>query len=267
MYKYEGQLLHESHDDDGILEVIETQGVRSLHFGSPARQSSIRLTHPDNLELSYVRAMMAWLLFTDAPEKVLIIGLGGGSITKYLLHHFEQVQIKAVEYRKSVLKIARSHFELPLDPRLKVIIEDGGHYLRQRSESLENQFNILILDAFDHEGMADSLCNPAFFDACKNVLRSDGILILNLWRSDKALFDKISWWLGQSFNARLLFLPVPDKGNIIGFAFAENVACCSMKHLRERAKQLETCHQIEFSAFLREFKRHNLHSTSKIITS
>lgn len=266
MYKYEGLLIHECHDDDGILEVVENQGVRSLHFGSSARQSSMRLNARGNLELSYVRAMMSWLLFADAPEKALIIGLGGGSITKYLLHHFEQIQIKAVEYRKNVVKIARSHFDLPLDPRLKIIVDDGGDFLRKRSESLEGQYNLLILDAFDHDGMAESLCNPAFFDACKNVLRNDGILVLNLWRSDKALFDKISWWIGQSFNSRLLFLPVPDKGNIIGFAFAENVPSLPLKLLRQRAFDLETHYRIEFPAFLKEFKRHNAYTTSKIIT-
>lgn len=267
MYKYEGLLIHESHDEDGILEIVEYKGVRSLHFGSDARQSSLRLNNQDKLELDYVRAMMTWLLFNDAPDNALVIGLGGGSLTKYLLHHFPAIQIKVVEYRKSVVKIARSHFGLPFDPRLKIIIDDGGDYLRKRADTLADQYQLVFLDAFDHEGMAASLRNEAFFDACKMVLNSHGILVMNLWGSDKALFEQIAWWLGRIFHWRTLFLPVPGKGNIIGFAFAEKVPKQTMKNLQQRAAALEARYQIEFPVFLKEFKRNNDHILKKVITS
>lgn len=254
MYKYAGLLIFEGHDDDGILEIIETQGVRSLHFGSSAMQSSMRLNARDNLELSYVRAMMSWLLFRDSAKQALMLGLGGGSLAKYLLYHFDDIQIKAVEYRQSVVKIARRYFDLPLDPRLKVIVDDAGWYLRQRSEQLAGHYDLLFLDAFDHNGMAESLCNPAFFDACRQVLTDDGVLVLNLWSCDKTLLDTVSWWVGQSFAGRLLFLPVPDKGNIIGVAFAENSTRYSLKALRQRALALEAHYQIEFPLFLRNLR-------------
>ncbi|WP_306305967.1 hypothetical protein [Methylomonas koyamae] len=41
MYKYEGLVIHQSHDDEGVIEVVENNGERALHFGSPARQSSM----------------------------------------------------------------------------------------------------------------------------------------------------------------------------------------------------------------------------------
>jgi Spermine/spermidine synthase. len=111
----------------------------------------------------------------------LIIGLGGGSLTKHLLHHFPDCRLKVVEYRESVVKIARSHFGLPLDPRLKVIIDDGAKYVRQRTESQSEQYSLMFVDAFDHEGMAPSISNHAFFDACKMLLKKDGMLVINLW--------------------------------------------------------------------------------------
>lgn len=267
MYRYEGQLVHESHDDDGIIEVIDTQGVRSLHFGSSSRQSSMRLNDPDSLELDYVRAMMAWLLFKETPGNALVIGLGGGSLTKYLLHHYTDIQINVIEYRQSVVKIARSHFNLPLDPRLKIIIDDGGDYLRKRTDTLADHYNLLFLDAFDHEGMAESVRNEAFFDACKSVLTADGIMVLNLWGSDKALFQQVTEWLGRTFKWRLLFLPVANKGNIIGFAFGENVPIVQMKALRTLAIALEeNHHSIDFQGFLKEFKRNNAHILNNVIS-
>lgn len=265
MYRYESLLVHESHDDDGIIEVVEYQGVRSLHFGTSSRQSSIRLNDPERLELSYVKAMMGWLFFNDDPRHALVIGLGGGSLTKYLLYHFDEIHITVVEYRKSVVKIARSHFELPLDSRLKIIVDDGGDYVRKRRETAADTYNLLFLDAFDSDGMAESVKNEAFFDACKNVLTADGIMIINLWGTDKPLFEKITWDLGCIFNWRLLFLPVLDKGNIICLAFGADVPMVSMKALQKRAAELAEQYQLDFPNFLKAFKRNNLHTLNKII--
>ena len=78
MHKYNGLLVHQSHDDDGIIEIIDKDGVRALHFGSHSRQSTMRLNDPNELHSLYARAMMGLLLFNDAPEDVLMVGLGGG---------------------------------------------------------------------------------------------------------------------------------------------------------------------------------------------
>lgn len=172
MHKYDGRLIHQSHDDDGIIEVVELNGVRSLHFGSYPRQSSMRIAAPDRLQLAYVRAMTSWLLFKQTlADEALIVGLGGGSLTKHLLHHFPDCRLRVVEYRKSVVRIARSHFGLPLDPRLKIIVDDGGRYILQRTETEREQYSLLFVDAFDHEGMAESICNETFFQACKPLLK------------------------------------------------------------------------------------------------
>jgi spermidine synthase len=259
MYRYQGRIIHESHDDDGILEVIEQDGVRSLHFGSFPRQSSMLLAEPDKLHLEYVRAMTSWLLFKPTlDDQALIIGLGGGSLAKHLLHHFPDCRLKVVEYRESVVKIARSHFGLPLDPRLKVIIDDGAKYVRQRTESQSEQYSLMFVDAFDHEGMASSICNHAFFDACKALLKKDGMLVINLWGGvNKPQFQQIALWLGQTFDWKILFLPVKDRGNIIGLAFNEQTPLHDMKDLRTRAIILEQLYQIEFIAYLKELIKHN----------
>jgi spermidine synthase len=266
MYKYNGRLIYESHDDEGILEIVERDGVRSLHFGSHSRQSSMLLADPDKLQLDYVRAMASWLLFKTTIDDALIIGLGGGSLTKHLLHHFQECRLKAVEYRKSVVKIARSHFGLPLDHRLKIIIDDGGQYMRQRADIYPGHYSLLFIDAFDHEGMASSICNIAFFDACKAVLKNDGILIVNLWGgTHKPLFQQISLWLCQVFNWKVLFLPVRDKGNIIAFAFNDYSARYSMRELRIQALTLEQHYQIEFPIFLKDLGKHNADTINQVI--
>ena len=269
MYKYDGLLIHESHDDEGIIEVIDRNGVRSLHFGSFPRQSSMQLTDPHKLELAYVRAMTSWMLFKPTfDDDALIVGLGGGSLTKHLLQHFSDCRLKAVEYRKSVVKVARSYFGLPLDPRLKIIVDDGGDYIRQRAETYREHYSLLLIDAFDHEGMAASICSEAFFDACKAMLKKDGILVINLWGgTHNPEFQQVSMWIARIFNWQTVFLPVEDRGNIIALAFNSYTPRYSIKDLRTRALALEQYYQIEFPTFLKDLKKHNASTFNLVIKS
>ena len=265
MYKYNGLLIHQSHDDEGIIEIVDDNNIRSLHFGSEPRQSSMRLSDPNYLHSLYARAVMGLLLFNDNPKDILMIGLGGGTITKYLLHQFPDCKIKVIEYRKDVLKVARSHFHLPRDPRLKVKIGCGGEYISIQSKQHEEKHDLLVIDAFDHEGMAIEVSSVNFFDGCRTLLKEDGLLVINLWGTNKALFQQVSWNMGQVFDDKVLFLPVRKRGNVIGFAFREKTRKYSMKELTLKAKQLEQHYQLEFPTFIKDLKRNNASILNNVI--
>ncbi len=257
MYKYDGLVIYQHHDDEGILEVIERNGVRSLHFGSTSRQSSIDLNDPETLQLPYARTMASWLLFKESVADAMIIGLGGGSIAKHLLHHFPDCRIRAVEYRASVVNVARSYFRLPLDTRLKVIVADGGRYMCEQAKAVSNQYDVMIIDAFDVDGLASSIANRAFFAASKALLRPDGVLAINLWASEKDHFKSCMSWLTELFADKVLLLPVRNRGNLIGLAFNDGFKRSDMKVLKHKAEMLEQQYRIEFPDFIKDLKKHN----------
>ena len=267
MYKYDGLLIHQDFDEQGALEVVEADGVRSLHFGSLPRQSSMLLSDPNQLYLEYARTMSSWMLFKETlNDDALLIGLGGGSFAKYLLYQFPDCQVKVVEYRKSVVKIARSHFGLPLDARLKVIVDDGAEYVRKRLDSERELYSLLMVDAFDHVGMAEAICNFEFFERCQKLLKKDGMLVINCWGGvRRPQFQQIALWLGRLFNWKLLFVPVQGRGNIIGLAFNSGTPTYTLKELRTRAIVLEQLYQIEFTRFLRDVIKHNASVVKNII--
>ena len=265
MYKYSGLVVHQSHDDDGIIEVVDNAGIRALHFGSEARQSTMSLAEPNKLLSLYARNMMAWLLFKERCDNLLMIGLGGGVLPKYFLNNFSDGQIKVIEYRRSVVKIAHSYFGLPPSPRLKIKIEDAAIYMRRQSVKHEAQHDLIMVDAFDHEGMAQAVTQAAFFDSCKTLLTDDGLLVMNLWGTNKALFNQIAWKLQQVFNENLLFLPVRGRGNVIGFAFNEKFPKSELKQLRIRALELEATYKIEFPDFASDLKKHNPNTFYRVI--
>ena len=265
MYKYDGLVIYQNHDDEGVLEVVEEKGIRSLHFGSSSRQSSISLNDPESLQLPYTRAMTSWLLFKEEVDDALIIGLGGGSLARHLLYHFPECRLRAVEYRASVVKIARSHFGLPLDSRLKVIVDDAIDYVRQQAQSGEGQHDLILVDAFDSDGMAESIASIAFFDACKVLLKPDGLFVINLWGSEAKLFGSCLHWLEQVFNRKVLTLPVRNRGNMIAVAFNQGVPKIDIKALKARAIVLEQQYQIEFTKFIKDFNKHNSYSFQAVL--
>ena len=212
------------------------------------------------------RAMNSWLLFKESIDQGLIIGLGGGSLARYLLHHFSECRLKAVEYRASVVRIARSHFGLPLEPRLKVIVDDGAHFVRNHVHTHSGQYSLILVDAFDVDGLANSVASIGFFDACKTLLSTDGMLLINLWATEKTVSGACVQWLQAAFKDKLLVLPVRNRGNMIVLAFNSGTPRYTMKNLKQKAAELESRYQLEFPLFLKDIAKHNSYTIHAVIT-
>ena len=84
--------VHKGMTGEESVDVSEMDGVRSLYLGSETVQSAMRVKSPYALELAYSRGMMMFLLFMKHPKNVLIVGLGGGSIPKYIHHFLPEMQ-------------------------------------------------------------------------------------------------------------------------------------------------------------------------------
>lgn len=105
--------VHKGITGEESVDVSEMDGVRSLYLGSETVQSAMRVKAPFELELAYSRGMMMFLLFMKQPKQVLMIGLGGGSIPKYIHHFLPEISTRAVEINPRIIQVARSHFFLP----------------------------------------------------------------------------------------------------------------------------------------------------------
>ena len=253
--------IHRHFGAEVSVDVSEVDGVRNLHLGNDTVQSAMRLKAPYALELAYTRGMMAYLLFSDKVTNVLAVGLGGGSVPKYIHHHLPQVTTRVIEINPQVIRIARSHFALPEDDeRLTVIEGDGVDYLLAHPNSAQ----VLMIDAFDSFGIPDAMCTQAFFDSCAEALTLDGMFAINLWGSDKN-FDIYLQRIEQSFNQRVLILPTGRPGNVVVFGFKRTPVDLRITSLRERAKRLEQDHKIEFLEFVEKLRDHNQSSGHRLL--
>src|SRR5688572_21378692 len=99
--------------DAGAVYVSEKFGVRSLHIASDTIQSSMRIARPTDLELAYTRSMMGFLLFHPRPRRMLLVGLGGGSLAKFIYHRMPEAVSEVLEINPDVVSIARRYFQVP----------------------------------------------------------------------------------------------------------------------------------------------------------
>jgi len=231
---------------DETVYVSETDGVRSLHLGSVTIQSAMRLRDPFALELTYTRGIMCFLLFKNNVKDMLTIGLGGGSVAKHVYTNCPDIKSTIVEINPKVIQVSRNQFYVPEnDERFEVIETDGLQYLAEHI----NATDVLLIDAFDSNGIPPNFCSQDFFDQCSVTLKRDGIFVINLWGSDKN-FDIYLQRIEQSFEHRVLIMRTGKPGNIVVFGFNKAPNNLNIASLQERAKELEGQHEIEFTDFV-----------------
>lgn len=242
-------------EDAQTAYVSERYGVRTLHIGSDTVQSAMRLAKPNDLELSYTRSMMAFLLFVRDPKRVLMIGLGGGSLAKFIYHRLPHAHVTAVEVNPQVVAIARHYFHVPADDaRLQVLTGDGAEYV----ERADVYADALIVDGYDADAHAEELASRSFYVACRDRLAPGGVFVVNLWAGDK-LFKTLLKRIQNAFSGGTLCLPAERPGNIIVFAFRDAPEPFEWKTLEARARELEDAFGLEFTRFAEHLKTMNRH--------
>lgn len=159
--------------------------------------------------------MMASLLLheTPWPRHALLIGLGAGSLVKFIYHQLPNTQITVVEIDPQVEIIARLHFKLPYDPeRINIIIDDGADYMRQNGKKSD----AIFVDGFDKDGRAGILDTLPFYQACRSRLTDDGLMSVNLLGRSRG-FEASAERIATAFEGRSLIFPSCDSGNTIAF--------------------------------------------------
>jgi spermidine synthase len=219
------------------IEISEEAGVRYLHFGSSWVQGAMRLRKPDALELEYTREMLTCLLWRDWalwPRNILLIGLGAGSLVKFLYRHLRRARLHVVEIDPRIPAFAERHYGLPVDAsRLSIDIADGSLFVRNGRA----RFDLILVDGFDHRARAGTLDTPAFYSDCRARLAPGGVMATNLFGNVRG-FDKSLRRVDAAFAGRVVVLPPGEMGNVIVFGLERADTEVTLADLRERARLL-----------------------------
>jgi len=224
------------------VSISEADNIRSLHLGTSTVQSAMNLDNPAELVLSYSRAMMAWLLFREEARHVTHIGLGGGSMIRWLDAYFPDTRQLAIEINPRVIAVARSMFELPHeDDRFEIVEADGAEFIRV----LFGSTDVILSDGFDGEQIIDELVAEPFFADCYNALTEDGVFVINLWSGDVRYHTFVKR-LETVFDGKVLEIPAATHGNIAALAFKQLPPNLNNDKLKQRAEALSRATNTDF---------------------
>jgi spermidine synthase len=173
------------------LTITDNEGVRLLKF-ERNRQSSMLIDEPFETTIEYVGYLHIALAVKPDAVRILVVGLGGGSLVKRMWRDYPAMRIDAVELDPAVVAVAREYFALPDDERIRVFVGDGREFLSASSDT----YDIIVMDAFDDDRLPRPLSTEEFMRDCRDHLSTDGVIAYNVFG---AVYGPLSKWF-RSFH-------------------------------------------------------------------
>ena len=219
------EVLHRERSLYRNIVIYEEDGLRCMAFGRnmSARQSCISLSDRSQLVFNYARMVMAALYLNPKPKRVLVLGLGGGTLVTAFQTVLPDAAIDAAEIDPAVVHMAREYFDLDPAPYTRIYAEDGRVFVK-RMQRRGISYDLIVLDAFDHEYIPEHMLTREFLLEVKSILAEHGVLAANTFSVSK-LYDHESAtyysvfgdFYGLKKNNRVILLRVgglPDKAEI-----------------------------------------------------
>jgi spermidine synthase len=215
-----GMLEHKN----GLITHVETayndifvskeQSVLTMAFqwkGWRFHESEVNLADPDDLPMLYARAMSIATIFPQDVKRVLILGLGAGSIPLYLGRFLPDATIDTVELDPGVIDVAKKYFGLRETNRFHLIESDGRVFLNRHSEP----YDLIIADAFTGSYIPFHLMTKEFYQLVRERLAPHGVAGINILPGAK-LFDSNVRTLKLVFDSLDFFHSGDDEVVVIG---------------------------------------------------
>lgn len=202
-----GKVIHTEPSAFSPLVIYEENGERCMNFGSihaVGRQTCIDLQAPDRMVFAYTRTMMSALFVAPAPQRILIVGLGGGTLSRALGQVLPQARIDTVEIDPAVVKVAERYFGYRQTPLQRVFLEDGRAFIERMHEEGQ-EYDMVLLDAFDVNYIPEHLMTTEFLAHVRAILAPAGVLAANtfsesqLYHRESATYEQV---FGEFFNLR-----------------------------------------------------------------
>jgi spermidine synthase len=219
----------------GPLLALTTRVKNELRF-----HSIVDLEDPDDMPVPYTQTMAAALLYPEKVRRILMVGLGAGSISTYLARAMPDVAIDVVELDPGVIAADRKYFGLLETDRVRFIESDGRVYLN-RNKGL---YDLSLLDAFREQGVPFHLLTREFYSLVKERLAPGGAVASNV-DDDTKLYASTLATFGAVFPTLDVYRNHdPEESQSI--VVATSAAKPSPETLMQRATALQQQHHFRY---------------------
>ena len=161
------------------IQVYDENGKRMLSFNG-SRETTMSLNNPLAGHFEYTEYFQMPWLWNHGIQRVLMVGLGGGSTQRAYQHYYTNVMVDTVEIDPVVVEVAKKYFTVAETPNLKIHTNDGRVFLRQTT----NVYDVILMDAYSTTRYGSSLprqlVTKEFFTLASRHLGTNGILAYNV---------------------------------------------------------------------------------------
>lgn len=233
------------------VRVIESDGMRTLCFDD-ATETRVSIDDPLKGHFEYTEFFhMPWLWNTNI-QRVLMIGLGGGSAQLAFEHYYPSVTIDTVEIDPLVVRVAKQFFHFKEGPRQKVYTEDGRLFLRRS----RTEYDLIVLDAYTQGRYGSSipqhLVTKEFFEMTRDRLSTNGVVAYNIIGNVNGWRDNIVGAVYRTMKSvypQVYIFPARSSQNVVLIATRAAIKA-DLSMLRPRANELIRNKQVTLPTFL-----------------
>ena len=227
-------ILHTENSLYRKITVYENGDERCMRFTrqTSARQTCYYRSNPNLLVFDYTKMMLGSLYLQAEPQKVLIIGLGGGTLPTAISQIFPKVEIDTIEIDPAVVRVAKKYFNFKPTSNIRVFEEDGRVFVK-RAIKKGSKYDLVMLDAFDHEYIPEHLLTREFLSELKQIMKPEGVLAANTWSTSR-LYDHESATYESVFND---FWSLRRNNRVI---IVKNNGLLNMNSIKKNAKALDS---------------------------
>lgn len=213
------EIIHEERSLYRNILVREQGDRRCLIFTvrrSDRNQSCIDLSDPDRLVFPYARMMFAGLLLNPEPEKILMVGLGGGSLPRVFAQLFPEAEQDLVEIDAAVVRVAEEFFQFSPTERMEVHVRDARVYVKRALDRGE-QYDYVMLDAFTGDYIPEHLLTQEFLEEVRGLLAPGGVLVANTFSSSRLYDHESATYAAVYRHLAELKLPITLNRILVGY--------------------------------------------------
>lgn len=230
------EVIHEERSQYRNVLVTEFNGQRCMLFNihrGDMNQTCIDLRNPQRLVFNYTKMSFAGLLLKPEPARILVAGLGGGTIPMVMRELYPEAHIDVLEVDQAVVNVAKEFFGYREDERHQVHVVDARVFIK-RAGLQGRQYDYIVLDAFSGEYIPEHLLTLEFLQEVRTLLTDDGVVVANTFASSQLYdYESVTYQaaFGQFYNFKRA-----GSGNRIILAMKSDLP--PQGELREPAREL-----------------------------
>jgi spermidine synthase len=228
--------LETEYNDLFINKYGSSLGLSSRYKGRPDYvESLVDLRDPDVLPVPYTVIMPVALVYPRETTRILMIGLGAGSLSTYLGRAMPDARIDVVELDPGVIAAGKKYFGLRETEKVRFIESDGRVYLNRHNDT----YDLILLDAFRELGVPFHLLTREFYELVKDHLAPGGAVASNV-DADTKLYLSTLVTLNAVFPTVDVYRDSGEADATQAIAVALSAPRPATKNLIQRAIALQT---------------------------